>query len=402
MLSLLALLGTTPALAQDAPVAPAPAPDPAPMIDPPIAPESPPVPPAEIEPLAGYDKGFFIRSADELFALKLQGRVQARFTYEVVEDGDDASAFEIARARLKGSGHAFSEDIEYMFQFDFGKGNVTLKDFIVDYELGARTYLRAGQWKRPFSRQQITSSGSLELVDRSITDKAFGGGRDIGVAIHNDYDAAPAGIEWVAGVFNGTGDKPVFSGDVVVDPVTGEGEVVGGGFSNVPDMLAPMIVTRLGWNSAAKEGYKEADFKGGPLRWGVGASGLVEFDADDDDDSSVRGEIDYYAKVEGVSTTGGLYVATAQDDTDFADQSYDAVGFHVQGGYMIDDTFQPVVRLAMVAPDGDDNNTLELAGGLSLYKFEHGFKWQTDATLLSHEGTSTTDFLIRTQLQLSF
>ncbi|HUH01192.1 MAG TPA: porin [Kofleriaceae bacterium] len=384
---LVTLLGTAPALAQDAPPVPNPVPAPVP----------------DAAPAAGYDKGFFIRGADELFALKLQGRVQVRYSYEAIDGGEDDSAFEIARARLTAAGHAYSKDIEYKLQVDFGKGNVTLQDFLVDYRLGGGDiYLRAGQWKRPFSRQQITSSGSLELVDRAITDKAFGGSRDIGLALHNDYETAPAGLEWVLGVFNGTGDKPSFSGDVVVDPLTGEGSVVGGGFSNVPAMFAPMIVTRVGWNNSAKEGYKEADFKGGPLRFGVGASALVELDADEDDESSVRGEIDYFAKVSGFSTTGGVYVATAQDDVDFADQSYAALGFHLQGGYLIDGTYQPAVRVAMVDPDGDDNNTLELAGGLSVYQFEHGFKWQTDVSLLAHEGSSTNDILVRTQLQLSF
>lgn len=385
---LVTLLGAAPAVAQDAPItAPAPLPEPVP----------------DAAPAAGYEKGFFIRGADELFALKLQGRIQVRYSYQAVEGADDDSAFEIPRARLKASGHAYAKDIEYLLQVDFGKGNVTLKDAIIDYRLGGgRTYLRAGQFKRPFSRQQITSSGSLALVDRAITDKAFSGGRDIGLAFHNDYDAAPAGLEWVVGVFNGTGDKPRFSGDVIVDPLTGEGTVVGGGFSNVPDVFAPMIVTRVGWNNSAKEGYKEADFKGGPLRFGVGASALVEMDADDDDESSVRGELDYFAKVQGFSTTGGVYVATAQDDVDFADQAYAAVGAHLQGGYMIDRTYQPVVRVAMVDPDGDDNNTLEVTGGFSLYRFEHGFKWQTDLTLLAHEDTSTNDILVRTQLQLSF
>ena len=69
-------------------------------------------------------------------------------------------------------------------------------------------HLRVGQWKRPFSRQQLTSSGKQEFVDRSLTDKAFGAGRDVGMMVHNNFTRAK-GLEWAAGVFNGNGANTV-------------------------------------------------------------------------------------------------------------------------------------------------------------------------------------------------
>lgn len=388
----------------DSPEEPALADPEAPVVGP--APAAVAGPAAPLEPRAGYAKGFFIHGEDEdVFSLKINGRVQARLELEsadAIDGRDEDAAFSVPRARIKMSGHAHSEAIKYSLQADFGKGFVTLKDFYVDYDRGPAR-LRVGQWKRPFSRQQITSSGSLELVDRAITDKFFGGGRDIGLALHNGYDKAPEGLGWVVGVFNGTGDKPRFSGTAVVtDPLTGDVDIVSGGFSNVPDTFAPAVVARADLNRGGIKGFSEADLEGGPLRWSVGGSVLAELDADDDDDSSIRAQLDYIAKLRGFSTTGGLYVATAQDDTSFFDQSHAAVGAHLQAGYVIDDTYQPAVRYALIVPeDGDELH--ELLVGFSIYAFSHSFKWQTDVGV-SSTGSFAVDQVVqlRTQLQLAF
>jgi hypothetical protein len=181
------------------PAALAPAPAPAPAAPSPAAEESKPA-----KPLVGYDKGFFIQDGEGLFKLVIGARVQGRFTYESVEghrtnaDGDAVAAtaredgyqFSLPQVRLKLAGHVFSERVAYLMQADFGnKGYPALIAAYGDFALvpGA-LHLRVGQWERPFSRQQITSSGSFHLVDRAITDKAFGCGRDLGIAFHNDYE----------------------------------------------------------------------------------------------------------------------------------------------------------------------------------------------------------------------
>ena len=73
------------------------------------------------------------------------------------------------------------------------------------------------------------------MSDRSITDKAFLGSRDIGIAIHNFYEKSPF-FEWVVGVFNGTGDGAKFTG--TNDPVTNV--VTGGPLTNIPTKFKPV------------------------------------------------------------------------------------------------------------------------------------------------------------------
>ncbi|HWN72081.1 MAG TPA: porin, partial [Haliangium sp.] len=181
--------------------------------------EATPAAAPESTPLAstGYDKGFFIESADRSFSLKTQARVQFRYTFtsaleadEVTmeESRDNDSVFAVQRGRLTLGGHAFTKDLGYKLQADFGRGSVSLKDFYADYRIAGDALVRFGQYKRPFSRQQITSSGNLELVDRAITDGYYRAGRDAGVMVHNNYEKSPE-LEWAVGLFNGTGENIV-------------------------------------------------------------------------------------------------------------------------------------------------------------------------------------------------
>jgi hypothetical protein len=356
----------------------------------------------EDEPRAtsGYDAGFFVRSADDRFELKLGARVQGRFEAESSDPGggldrDNATAFSIARARLTLRGHALSPDIRFKLQADFGQGDVELKDFYVDYRATGGVVIRAGQTKRPFSRQQISSSARLEMVDRAITNGGFDAGRDIGVMVHNDYQRSPE-IEWAVGVFNGRGDGAAFSGSV--DPMTGE---VTGDFSNVPGDVQPAVVARVGLNRGGIRGYSEPDLEGGPLRLAIAASLLAGFDGDGGDDGRVQGQVDGILKTGGLSVSAAVYVASAQDGTGFADQAYSAVGAHLQGGYMISERLEPVVRYALVAPDGSDASH-EIAAGLGLYRFKHNFKWQSEVALLGPTGGIADGVAARSQLQLSF
>lgn len=352
------------------------------------------------KPLAGYEKSFFLRSGDGDFSLAIQGRVQGRYTFQST-DGDggrtEVSNFAVQRARITLGGDAFGK-IEYKFQADFGRGTVSLKDYYFDYKLG-NTMIRTGQFKRPFSRQQITSSGSLEFVDRAITNGAFDANRDVGVMVHNNYEKSPE-IEWAVGLFNGNGEN------------------------QAPVLFGPALVARAGYNANGLKGYSEADFEGGPLRFGVAASVLAELDINDeqtpddvdnptDRDSAIRAQLDYMVKAEGFSSTGGVYYATTRDPsedpntTNFGEQTGDILGFHIQAGYLVNNMHQIAGRFAMLVDqkegsDGDDQ--MEVAAAYSLYLGKHGLKWQTDVSLIARGADSSLSdrVLGRTQLQLSF
>jgi phosphate-selective porin OprO/OprP len=344
---------------------------------------------AEEKPLAGYDKGFFLRSADDMFRLEIGARVQARFTYEGIEDESDEVNFMIRRARITLKGHAFTEDLGYRIQLGFDKGEIpTLKDAIVDYRVvDGVLHVRAGQYKKPFSRQQITSSGKLEMVDRSITDKAYHTGRDIGVTLHNDYEKSPV-VEYGVGVYNGSGDELVFT-------APGDG-------TNVPAFFDPLLVARVGYNFGKLKGYSEIDFEGGEPRFGVAANVQTRLNADEDDDSFIVVGGDTIVKLYGFSTSAAIFADWAQTGGLYRDQEFQSMGLHAQASYLIADLVAPAFRYARVMPEGADDDSQEITGGLGVYPFKHNFKIQADGGALLHDDPagSTTDALVRLQVQV--
>lgn len=357
----------------------------------------------------GYEKGFFIESGDGNNRMVLGGRLQFRYTYLADDDAPDSSAFSIERARIKIEGHAITKDLTYLIQPELGKGSLALRDFFFDYRIAPDLlHFRVGQFYRPFSRQQITSDGNQALVDRAITDPSdigFGGGRDIGLMLHNNYEKSPE-IEYALGLFNGTGERARSTSEteIEVDPDTGviTATTTASDATNVPKMLRPALVGRVGYNYGGLKGYSEVDLEGGPLRFGVGASGQVDFDADRNDDSQAKAELDAIVKVHGFDATAAGYVSSAQAGEDFGDRALAKLGFHVQAGYVFDGKYQLAARYAVVGPDGDDDDLREIAGVLGYFASGHNLKWQTDLAALSFQASNTTDLRLRSQLQFAF
>ena len=60
-----------------------------------------------------------------------------------------------------------------------------------------------GQYKVPFGRQQMTSSGNQQFVDRSLVSDEYARGRDIGVSVQGAVWSNK--LEYRAGMFNGNG-----------------------------------------------------------------------------------------------------------------------------------------------------------------------------------------------------
>ncbi|MEQ9454852.1 MAG: porin [Phycisphaeraceae bacterium] len=130
--------------------------------------------PAEVTFLTGYDKGFFIESADGNNLLKANAITQIRYIYGHADRNtnapEDTSGFEIARTRLTLSGHAIDPRIFYYLQGGFSSsgGDFDLIDLFVGYRLNDNIQLRIGQWKHQFQRETFLSLSKLSAVDKSL------------------------------------------------------------------------------------------------------------------------------------------------------------------------------------------------------------------------------------------
>jgi len=362
--------------------------------------------PALAEAGAGWDNGFYIESEDGRFRVRVTGRAQARFTFESEaaegnEERQTRASFNIPRARIGLEGHLLTKRLRYAIIVNLGKGFVSAHKVYVDYTLvDDWLQVRAGQFVRPFSRQQINSDSRQGLLDRAITDAAFGAGRDIGVMLHNGRKQE---FEWAVTLMNGTGVNS--SSALTVSSLDGGVLISSDKPRNYPDLFNPMVVTRLAYNQEGVNGYDEVDHKGGGFRFAVGGGAMVNFGLPEETVGSITANVDAIVKVEHFSATAALYLATRQDGEAFSTQVVDKLGLHLLAGYLIKSKVFPALRYARLQGMDEEGEVVqEITGALSVLIDGHRIKWAVEFTALGGQdfAPEATDFRVRTQLQVDF
>jgi hypothetical protein len=124
--------------------------------------------------LASYDQGFRFTTADNAFALRLNGLLQVRWSYvdydpETRYNQEDYSSFYIRRARLYFTGHAGSPRLTYFIHLQLEPSNdVNAHDLWVEYEFSDLLRLGVGRNKIGYGLEMLNSGSALGMVDRSI------------------------------------------------------------------------------------------------------------------------------------------------------------------------------------------------------------------------------------------
>jgi hypothetical protein len=383
----------TPPAAEVAPTAPTPAPEPTPE------PKKDDKPAVE----ASYDKGLKLESTDGQFEMKLALRTQFRVQVDrpTADGAETTTALTVPRFRLQLEGHVFGKSHRYKTEFAMGdKSSFSfVKDMFIEQGLSENTiWLRVGQWKQPFNRQEIVSDFGSVFNERANTAEFVQGGRDVGIMLHNDYEKSPEGLEWAFGVFQsfkaGT-DKPAIATEC--DPATMECTSKAG--STAPGDWGPALVARVGFNKGKIKGYSEGDLEGGPLRLAAAVSYKIDL-ADLDGDAMKHGVgVDLMLKVEGFDLFGGFYLMVLPDA--MGEKQTD-IGFTGQAGYFfMPRKAQVAARFSMV-PDGDENE-IEARGAFNWYWHGHSWKWATDFGIIqSTADGADPDIQVRSMAQLTF
>jgi len=160
-----------------------------------------------------------IEKKRESASLKIQGRIQARYTS--IEDYEgtttqDANGFRLQRVRLIFKGHVIPH-LDYFIHLNFDQGTDghvwdTFLQYNFDPKIG---HVRLGQFKVPFGRQWLTSSTKFLFMNRANIGDNLGFRRDIGVMFerysqYNRYQGAFAQgdekepvFNYAVGIFNG-------------------------------------------------------------------------------------------------------------------------------------------------------------------------------------------------------
>ncbi len=283
----------------------------------------------------GYKEGFYFKTLDNKFSAKINNRLQYKYQYtdrDIGTDGipdEDESTFDFRRIRTKISGNAYDENIKYRLEWD-SSWDVTLLDAYVDFTHIPWANIWAGQGK-VFSRQVLTSSASLQMIDRADTISEFrfqGDERKRGVAVHSDK-ILDGKFDYSIGVYN----PQIRWAD--------------------NDINTMLYLARASYYPFGPyESYKESDLEytetfkahiGGGI--GFEQIGQNESDSDEDEVDQTQLLAEFGFKYKGLSLAGEYHYRKRKvlDPLETADlgtavsakESLHDQGFFVQGGYFI-------------------------------------------------------------------
>ncbi|MFM8732112.1 MAG: porin, partial [Phycisphaerales bacterium] len=140
---------------------------------------------------SGYDRNFFIASPDGNYRLNIEGQIQSRYSFNfmptpglsagpVVPGGkQNEYGFELRRVRLNFFGNIIDPSWTYRVQIAFERDGtiqnrpLTLEDAFLQKALGGGWFFRMGQWKNFFNYEEINSSRTQQLVERSMLNQYF-------------------------------------------------------------------------------------------------------------------------------------------------------------------------------------------------------------------------------------
>lgn len=364
--------------------------------------------------------GLYFESADGRFAIATRLRAQFRYTLEHEASESTQQALQIRRARLQFIGHVFSPNIEYKTEFAFSPRDMAFEDapqrtpildWYIDFTHLRDLSLRVGQYKIPFNRQRVISSGDLQLVDRSIANAEFTLDRDIGVDIRSNDFLGLEKLRYYAGVYMGEG-RDVFEMTGFDLQYLARVELLPFGLFNDYEE-ADFART---WKPRLSLGLAYA-YQDDALR-NRGARGDVPADGGTTDIHNVAA--DAMLKFAGFSAFGEFFWRDGTRDFGEAtlvgedgverpaprEAARDGLGWMVQAGYLI-----PRIPVELAARYGQNRRLRtdsgvadadEFGGGISWYMGGHPLKLQVDYFRLWTDGTISdgTD-AVRLQLQVA-
>jgi hypothetical protein len=173
--------------------------------------------------MAGYDNGFYIGSSDEKFLLRVNGRLQFRWTHYATRASNrylspgrqrnDRTGFDVQRVRLIFSGHVYDPNLTYHLQLRSDapdSGAARLHYAWVNYRMAEGQFnIKTGMFRLASTRAQFHEDADLSLPDRPVVDSVFGLG--IGVGVRFWGEVLDKRLDYYVDVVNSLGDNGVQS-----------------------------------------------------------------------------------------------------------------------------------------------------------------------------------------------
>jgi phosphate-selective porin OprO/OprP len=332
------------------------------------------------------------------FYLELSNRVQVRYTHEFPDDavklggtesaGDSKGSFRIRRAKLKFEGWFYKPYLQYEVQTNWpGISSANLANYLEDANLnwdvtkGKKHFMvKLGQYKVPFGLQELVSSGSQQLVDRTLVSNVYSRGRDTGVSVWGVLGANK--FEYRAGLFNGNGltrsvndnDKFQYNARVTFQP---NGAVPLGTYSGAHQSESDFESKALGkpiFTISAAVEQNDLSFAATDLKTNI---------------MSTLYTIDMMLKHRGFSATGAYFWGERKPQE--INPTFDTSGWYGQAGYFLKpEKWEIAFRYAEQDPSdavGPDKIT-EIRGGINWFYARHALKVQADYGQIKTETSS--------------
>jgi phosphate-selective porin OprO/OprP len=169
--------------------------------------------PAYAAPEAKTKGGFEIKDGD--FSFKFGGRIMVDYSLPSEDVTAMGSNLFFRRARLEFSGMMF-KDWKYSAEFDMAENAVVAKDLFVTYTGFENQEVLIGQFKQPWSLEELSSSKQLAFLERSLMNSAWTTAHRTGLGWRHfggNHSLTVAAYGKEAGVTNtGNEDEPISFG----------------------------------------------------------------------------------------------------------------------------------------------------------------------------------------------
>ena len=349
----------------------------------------------------GYKNGFYIKTGDGKFSMKLKNCLQFSAFYNIYYNNVKPSqrSFQIKRARLYLSGNAFYSWLNYKIQLQLEKSQIAVRDLFIDFTFLKEIQPKIGQFKVPFDREYLTSPAYLQLIDRSLTNEEFRAGRDIGFSLNGNISDR---IEYSIVIFNGSGKNS----------------------ENLDNSF--LYAGRLMLTPNGKFSYSQSSLEFPERRilaFGIGIIYFPRFDPlreNLDDRKHLASMVmeasggksnvfqittDIAIKYKGFSFEGDFHFRNINPEN-INIESVQALGFRIQAGYLIFKKFEFAFRYSFLNPSTQKNKDLkhELTAGINYFILKHLLKFQFNSFYFIFENPVKTEKQTRflAQLQIYF
>lgn len=346
--------------------------------------------------------------------LEMSSRIMVRYTHEIPDEsvqlagtaarGDTKGSFRIRRAKFKLEGWFYKPWLQYETQMNWpdastAQPNRFVEDANINWDVTKgrqKLMVRFGQFKAPYGRQQLTSSGSQQFVDRAETDARYNPGRETGIALWGK--TSDNKLEWRAMASNGNARSQALNDNTKF-------------LYSARVMWQPSGAVALGtWASGAL--WAEGDLDTSDRPFFAVAGNFLKNDksfattAGDTDDTQWSADVIFKRRGFGVLAEYHYKNAKPETGAEFKDK-----GWMGQASYAFKSRTGPAAFWEIAARYGEiDPSSLrggdkrkEVGGALNYYYNRHNLKVQADFRNLKDTaanagpGTSTNEFRLQTQ-----